>query len=83
MTKFFNAKVPPQEKQPFIPTAAVVSCLYERKQPVFIDADTLENSGVDVGLVDSQMCKFGDPKFRNLHDMRQIHVTGNLSWARK
>jgi len=68
MKKVFNDKVSPQEKQPFIPATAVVSCLYERKQPVFIDANTLETSGVNVGGVDSQMCKFSDPKFRNLRD---------------
>lgn len=77
MKKIFNVKVPPQGKQPFIPTAAVVSFLFERKQPVFIDADTLEKSGVNFGGFNSQMCKFSDPKFRNLLDMRRIHVTGN------
>ena len=77
--KFFNVKVPPREKQPFIPTTAVVSCLYERKQPVFIDTDTLEKSGVNLGGLNSQLCKFSDPKFRNLLDITRIHVTGNLA----
>ena len=62
--KFFNVKVPPQEKQPCIPTTAVISCLYERKQPVLIDADTLERSAVNLGGLNSQLCKFSDAKFR-------------------
>lgn len=76
MKNGFNIKVPPQEK---IPTTAVISCLYERKQPVFIDADTLEKSGVNLGVLNSQLCKFSDPKFRNLYDLRRIYVTGNLA----
>ena len=79
MEQFFNVKVPPQEKQPFISTTAIVSCLYERKQPVFIDVDTQEKSGVNFGGLNSQLCKFIDPKFRNLLHLRRINVTGNLA----
>ena len=73
MKKFFNVKVPPQEKQPSISTTAIASCLYERKQPVFIDVDTLGKSGVKFGGFNSHLCKFSEPKFRNPLHMSLSH----------
>ena len=61
----FNANpLPAQEKPLAIPTTAVVSCLYERNQPVFIDANKLEKSGMNSGALNTQLCKLSDVKLR-------------------
>ena len=72
MKKGPNAKVSPrQEKELAISTSAVVSCLYERKQPVFIEAGKMEKGGVN----NSPLCKFNDPKFYNLRDIKPSELT--------